>query len=97
MWDNKLFNDTMTVGGRAANIANIKVPMLHAVAEHDHIVPYESARHLIHEDWLFRQGRGDAEGRSRQPRCRTQRHQAAVAESRQLAGRKIDMSERTQK
>jgi polyhydroxyalkanoate synthase len=47
MWDNKLFNDTMTVGGRAANIANIKVPMLHAVAEHDHIVPYESARHLI--------------------------------------------------
>ncbi|MGH6750582.1 MAG: alpha/beta fold hydrolase, partial [Bradyrhizobium sp.] len=47
MWDNKLFNDTMSVGGRAANIANIKVPILHAVAEHDHIVPYDAAKHLI--------------------------------------------------
>ena len=47
MWDNKLFNDTMTVGGRAANIADIKVPILHAVAEHDHIVPYDAAKHLI--------------------------------------------------
>jgi polyhydroxyalkanoate synthase subunit PhaC len=47
MWDNKLFNDTMTVGGREARLSNIKVPMLHAVAEHDHIVPYEAAKHLI--------------------------------------------------
>ena len=47
MWDNKLFNDTMSVGGRAADIANIKVPILHAVAEHDHIVPYDAAKHLI--------------------------------------------------
>jgi polyhydroxyalkanoate synthase subunit PhaC len=47
LWDNKLFNDTMTVGGRKADIADIKVPILHAVAEHDHIVPYEAAKHLI--------------------------------------------------
>jgi polyhydroxyalkanoate synthase len=47
MWDNKLFNDTMTVGGREARLDRIKVPILHAVAEHDHIVPYEAARHLI--------------------------------------------------
>jgi len=47
MWDNKLYNGTMTVGGRKADIADIKVPILHAVAEHDHIVPYEAARHLI--------------------------------------------------
>ena len=47
MWDNKLFNDTMSVGGRAADISNIKVPILHAVAEHDHIVPYDAAKHLI--------------------------------------------------
>jgi polyhydroxyalkanoate synthase len=47
MWDNKLYNDTMTVGGRKADIASIKVPILHAVAEHDHIVPYEAAKHLI--------------------------------------------------
>jgi polyhydroxyalkanoate synthase len=47
MWDNKLFNGTMSVGGRAADIAKIKVPILHAVAEHDHIVPYDAAKHLI--------------------------------------------------
>jgi polyhydroxyalkanoate synthase len=47
MWDNKLFNSTMSVGGRKADIADIRVPILHAVAEHDHIVPYESAKHLI--------------------------------------------------
>jgi polyhydroxyalkanoate synthase subunit PhaC len=47
MWDNKLFNGTMTVGGRAAQLDKIKVPILHAVAEHDHIVPYDAAKHLI--------------------------------------------------
>ena len=47
MWDNKLFTDSMSVGGRKARLADIKVPILHAVAEHDHIVPYEAARHLI--------------------------------------------------
>jgi polyhydroxyalkanoate synthase subunit PhaC len=47
MWGNKLFDGTMTVGGHAADLSRIKVPILHAVAEHDHIVPYEAARHLI--------------------------------------------------
>jgi poly[(R)-3-hydroxyalkanoate] polymerase subunit PhaC len=47
MWDNKLYNDTMTVGGREARLDRIKVPILHAVAEHDHIVPYDAAKHLI--------------------------------------------------
>jgi pimeloyl-ACP methyl ester carboxylesterase len=47
MWDNRLFNDTMSAGGRAAKLENIKVPLLHAVAEHDHIVPYDAAKHLI--------------------------------------------------
>jgi polyhydroxyalkanoate synthase len=47
MWDNKLFAGTMSVGGHKCDLASIKVPMLHAVAEHDHIVPYESARHLV--------------------------------------------------
>jgi polyhydroxyalkanoate synthase subunit PhaC len=47
MWDNKLFNGTMSVGGRAADLSKIRVPILHAVAEHDHIVPYDAARHLI--------------------------------------------------
>lgn len=47
MWDNKLYNGTMSVGGRAADISKITVPVLHAVAEHDHIVPYDAAKHLI--------------------------------------------------
>jgi polyhydroxyalkanoate synthase subunit PhaC len=47
MWDNKLYNDTMTVGGRLAQLGKIQVPFLHAVAEHDHIVPYDAAKHLI--------------------------------------------------
>jgi polyhydroxyalkanoate synthase subunit PhaC len=47
MWDNKLYNDTMSVGGRSADICKIKVPILHAVAEHDHIVPYDAAKPLI--------------------------------------------------
>jgi polyhydroxyalkanoate synthase len=47
MWDNKLYNDTMSVGGRPVDISKIKVPILHAVAEHDHIVPYDAAKHLI--------------------------------------------------
>jgi polyhydroxyalkanoate synthase subunit PhaC len=47
MWDNKLYNDAMAVGGRSADLANIKVPLLHAVAEHDHIVPYDAAKPLI--------------------------------------------------
>lgn len=47
MWDNKLFHGTMSVGGRRADVADIKVPILHAVAEHDHIVPCDSAKHLI--------------------------------------------------
>jgi polyhydroxyalkanoate synthase len=47
MWDNKLFDGTMSVGGRPADISQIKVPILHAVAEHDHIVPYDAAKHLI--------------------------------------------------
>ena len=47
MWDNKLFEKTMTVGGRRCDISRIKVPILHAVAEHDHIVPYDAAKPLI--------------------------------------------------
>jgi polyhydroxyalkanoate synthase len=44
MWE---FNGTMSVAGRPADISKIKVPILHAVAEHDHIAPYDAAKHLI--------------------------------------------------
>ena len=47
LWRNKLYNDQLVVGGRKVNLANIKIPILHAVAEHDHIAPYEATKHLI--------------------------------------------------
>ena len=47
MWGNKLFTGELTIGGKRVDLDAIKQPILHAVAEHDHIVPYEAARHLI--------------------------------------------------
>jgi polyhydroxyalkanoate synthase len=47
MWDNKLFNGVMSLGGRPAPLANIRIPILHAVAEHDHIVPHAAAKPFI--------------------------------------------------
>lgn len=47
MWDNQLLKGTLEVGGRRADLANIKVPIFHGVAQHDHIVPYEASKHLI--------------------------------------------------
>ena len=47
MWGNKLFTGELTIGGKRVDLGAIKQPILHAVAEHDHIVPYEAARHLI--------------------------------------------------
>jgi polyhydroxyalkanoate synthase len=47
MWENKLFKNELTLGGRRIDIGNILVPFLSVMAEHDHIVPYESAKDLI--------------------------------------------------
>jgi len=47
MWGNKLFTGEMTLGGKRVDLADIRQPILHVVAEHDHIVPYEAAKHLI--------------------------------------------------
>ena len=47
MWGNKLYTGDLMVGGKSANIANIKVPLLHAVAEHDHIIPREASEALV--------------------------------------------------
>ncbi|MCB1522834.1 MAG: alpha/beta fold hydrolase [Rhodoblastus sp.] len=47
MWGNKLFTGELTIGGNRVDLGAIKQPILHVVAEHDHIVPYEAARHLI--------------------------------------------------
>ncbi|NND42002.1 MAG: alpha/beta fold hydrolase [Silicimonas sp.] len=47
MWDNQLFKGTLVVDGRTVDLANIKVPLFHGVALHDHIVPYEASKHLV--------------------------------------------------
>jgi len=47
LWENKLYKNALEVGSRRFSLKNIKVPILHAVAEHDHIVPYDAAKPLI--------------------------------------------------
>ncbi len=71
---------------RGGYFESIKVPILHAVAEHDHIVPYDAAKHLIakigsadKEEVMLKGGHVSA-------RRRRQRDQAAVAETGLLAG-----------
>jgi polyhydroxyalkanoate synthase len=47
MWANKLYRNEFELGGQRVDIGNIRVPFLSVMAEHDHIVPYESAKDLI--------------------------------------------------
>lgn len=47
VWKNGLFTGDLEVGGRKADLANITVPMLHVLAEHDHIVPLTAAQPLV--------------------------------------------------
>jgi polyhydroxyalkanoate synthase subunit PhaC len=44
---NKLVKKEFELGGRVVDLGEIKVPLLHVVAEHDHIVPYEASRALV--------------------------------------------------
>ena len=34
------------LGGRRVDVGRIRVPFLHVMAEHDHIVPYDAAKEL---------------------------------------------------
>jgi polyhydroxyalkanoate synthase len=47
MWDNKFAKNELEIGGKRVDLGAIKVPFIHVVAEHDHIVPYASARDLV--------------------------------------------------
>ncbi len=47
MWGNKLYKGELMVGGKRADIGNIKVPLLHAVAEHDHIIQRAASQPLV--------------------------------------------------
>ena len=49
MWGNKLLKGELSIGGRPVRLADIEVPVLHALAQHDHIVPYEAGAPLIAE------------------------------------------------
>jgi polyhydroxyalkanoate synthase len=46
MWENKLHKNQLVLGDRPVDLSKIKVPLFHAVAEHDHIVPYDAAKPL---------------------------------------------------
>jgi polyhydroxyalkanoate synthase subunit PhaC len=47
LWGNKLYTGELVMAGKAAKLANIKVPILSCVAEHDHLAPRESTRPLL--------------------------------------------------
>lgn len=47
MWENRLYKGELVLGGRRVDLRNVGVPFLHVMAEHDHIVPYESAKDLV--------------------------------------------------
>ena len=47
IWENGLLTGDLEVGGRRADLANITVPLLHVLAEHDHIVPQAAAQPLV--------------------------------------------------
>jgi polyhydroxyalkanoate synthase len=46
-WGNKLIKGELVLGGKPARLDAIKRPFLHVVAEHDDVVPYESAKPLV--------------------------------------------------
>ena len=46
MWENKLMKGTMTLNGRPVDTSAVKIPVLHAMAEHDHIAPFAATRPL---------------------------------------------------
>jgi polyhydroxyalkanoate synthase len=46
MWENKLMSGELEVGGRRVDLTRIACPVLNAMAQHDHIAPYESTREL---------------------------------------------------
>jgi poly[(R)-3-hydroxyalkanoate] polymerase subunit PhaC len=47
MWENRLYRNELRLGGRRVDLGRITVPLLHVMAEHDHIAPYEAVRDLV--------------------------------------------------
>ncbi len=46
-WENKLCSGDLVVDNRSADLANVTVPVLSVVAEHDHLAPRESTLPLL--------------------------------------------------
>ena len=46
MWGNKLMTGELEVGGQAVDLKRITAPVLNAMAQHDHIAPYEATHQL---------------------------------------------------
>lgn len=46
-WKNALLAGTLELEGRRVDLSAIRVPMFHAMAEHDHIVPHAAARPML--------------------------------------------------
>ncbi len=49
MWENKLFNGDLVLNGRDIKLSNVNVPIMHAIAEHDHIAPYGATKPLLEQ------------------------------------------------
>ncbi len=47
LWANALYEGQLRIGGRPVDLAKITVPLLHVVAQHDHIVPPACAKPLV--------------------------------------------------
>lgn len=46
LWENRLMKGTLTIGGRRVDTGAITSPLLHIMAEHDHIAPFASTHPL---------------------------------------------------
>lgn len=46
MWENKLLKGELVIGGERVDLQRITCPVLNAMAQHDHIAPYEATHKL---------------------------------------------------
>ena len=46
MWENKLMKGELEVGGKRVDLKLVKAPLLNAMAQHDHIAPYDATHEL---------------------------------------------------
>lgn len=60
---NKIVRGEFAIRGRKMNLGDIRVPVLHVLAEHDHVVPYAASRDVIRlvgssdkQEWVIKGG-----------------------------------------